>query len=574
MPQRSIAFPLLLILIATGAAFVGLREARSAPGASEARPPEAVLRDLLPDSPPERLAAALREAAERRDERFIGPLTDMLQLAPSGDLHGALLAALHELTGEKLEDSHEPWKDLVRWYGPRTDLKPPPGYLGWKGHLYAQLLDPRFGEFLYDGAPSAIRVEEIVWGGAYVDGIPALVNPPMRPASEASYLVGEDPVFGATLNGDSRAYPLRILDWHEMVDDVVGGRPVALAYCTLCGAGILFDRTVGGATYEFASSGLLFRSNKLMYDRTTKSLWNQLTGEPVVGKLVGKNLRLAVLPVVLTSWSEWKGQHPATKVVDIETGHRRPYEVGAPYGGYFASPATMFPVWQERRELPAKARVFALAIDGHAKAYPLEAIGRAGAVVNDTLAKRPLVVICRGTAARVPLPSVWQQRLRSGGGTGTAAEFADQLSSAQARRALSDDPSLLGMLTPEMLLAMPVETRLSLLTERSSPERRGSEATAGMFSADFRNQVAERGLVGEVRAYDRGGHTFRPGASIDTIVDERGRRWRVAEEELVGPGTERLPRLGAHLAYWFGWVAFHPETELYRDESAPVADPR
>jgi hypothetical protein len=502
----------------------------------------------------------LRELAERHDERFIGPLTDMLQLAPSGDLHRALLGALRELTGEKLEDSHETWKDLVRWYGPRTELKPPPGYLGWKGRLYAQLLDPRFGEFLYDGAPSVIRVEEIVWGGANVDGIPALANPGIKPASDASYLVDQDPVFGVTLNGDSRAYPLRILDWHEMANDVVGGTSVALTYCTLCGAGILFDRTVGGTTYEFASSGLLFRSNKLMYDRTTKSLWNQLTGEPVVGRLVGKNLRLAVLPVVLASWSEWKREHPDTKVLDIETGHRRLYEIGVPYGGYFASPGTMFPVWQERPELPAKARVLALEIDGHAKAYPLEAIAQAGGVVNDTVAKRPLVVIHHGLAARVPLPSAWQLRLGDGGGAETATEFADQLSQAQARRALADEPSLLGTLTPEMLLAMPVETRLWLLTEL---QRRGSEAASGVFSAAFRNQVAERSLVGEARAYDRGRHTFRPAAPNDTVLDERGRPWRVAEEEIVGPGTERLPRLGAHLAFWFGWVAFYPKTELY-----------
>ncbi len=572
MPRRSIALPIFLILTAVAVAFAVLREAPSARGTNESGPAEALLRDLLPDSPPERLAAALREVGERRDQRFIGPLTDMLQLAPSGDLHHALLALLGELTGQKVEASHEPWKDLVRWYGPRTDLEPPPGYLGWKGRLYSQLLDPRFGEFLYEGAPSAIRAEEIVWGGARVDEIPALLNPRMKPPSEAGYLVDQDPVFGVTLNGDSRAYPLRILDWHEMADDVVGGRPVALAYCTLCGAGILFDRTAGGTTHDFATSGLLFRSNKLMYDRATKSLWNQLTGEPVVGKLVGKNLRLAVLPVVLTSWSEWRRRHPDTKVADIETGHRRPYEMGVPYGGYFAAPGTMFPVWPERRELPAKARVFALAIDGLAKAYPLEAIARAGGVVNDTLANRPLVVIHRPAMASVPLPSAWQQRLRSGDGAGSATSLAGELSPAEARRALSDDPSLLGLLTPEMLLAMPVETRLSLLTERSSPEWRGSEAAAGKFSADFRNQVAERGLVGEVRAYDRGGHTFHPAASIDTILDEHGRQWRVAEEELVGPAADRLPRLGGHLAYWFGWVAFHPNTELYRSPSPSLGN--
>lgn len=109
----------------------------------------------------------------------------------------------------------------------------------------------------------------------------------MRLATEADYLSDHEPVFGVSINGDQRAYPLRILDWHEMANDVVGGRPVARAYCTLCGSGILYDATAAGQTYVFGSSGFLFRSNKLMYDRTTNTLWNRLTGEPVIGKLVG-----------------------------------------------------------------------------------------------------------------------------------------------------------------------------------------------------------------------------------------------------------------------------------------------
>ena len=107
------------------------------------------------------------------------------------------------------------------------------------------------------------------------------------PASAASYLNPDDPVFGVEINGDARAYPLRIANWHEMVNDVVGGVPVSLAYCTLCGSGILFDGRVAGRAepFTFGSSGLLYRSNKLMYDRQTDSLWEQLAGHPVTGSL-------------------------------------------------------------------------------------------------------------------------------------------------------------------------------------------------------------------------------------------------------------------------------------------------
>ena len=130
-------------------------------------------------------------------------------------------------------------------------------------------------------------MEEIAWGGVLVDGIPALDNPRMTTASAASYLNPDDPVFGVEINGDARAYPLRIANWHEMVNDVVGGVPVSLAYCTLCGSGILFDGRVAGRAepFTFGSSGLLYRSNKLMYDRQTDSLWEQLAGHPVTGSL-------------------------------------------------------------------------------------------------------------------------------------------------------------------------------------------------------------------------------------------------------------------------------------------------
>ena len=248
----------------------------------------------------------------------------------------------------------QPWPDWVIWYA-TTDLEPPPGFRTWKGRIYSRI-DEEFPSFFREDAPSQIRVEEIVWGGVALDGIPALVNARMLPAAEADYITPTELVFGVEINGDARAYPLRILDWHEMANDVVGGVPVALAYCTLCGAGVLFDTRVGDATYEFGSSGFLMRSNKLMYDRTTYTLWNQLTGEPVLGKLADGSIELKRLPVVVTRWQAWLERHPETQVLSLQTGHLRDYTPGNPYGGYFASPETMFPAEGAVDRLPDKAR--------------------------------------------------------------------------------------------------------------------------------------------------------------------------------------------------------------------------
>src|SRR6185369_7988742 len=134
-------------------------------------------------------------------------------------------------------------------------------------------------------------------------------------------LSGSERVFGVSVKGEARAYPLRILDWHEMVNDVVGGEPVTLSYCTLCGSGVLYaTRGADGSARTFGTSGLLYRSNKLMVDRQTRTLWSNLTGEAVLGPLAagpGGPARLALLPVVVTTWQEWRARHPATTVLAL-----------------------------------------------------------------------------------------------------------------------------------------------------------------------------------------------------------------------------------------------------------------
>ena len=518
---------------------------------------------LSPHAPTAQRQRAIREVARARDARFIAPLVDQMRFVGSRDELLLIVETLKLLAGPAAPAAD--WADMVVWLGSRPELKAPPGYVGWKGELHSAI-DPRFAEFLREGVSTVVRIEEVQWGGVPVDGIPALVNPRLSPARAATWLGDRDAVFGVSINGDHRAYPLRILDWHEMANDVVGGKPVALAYCTLCGSGVLYDATAGGRRFEFGSSGFLFRSNKLMYDRETRTLWNHLTGEPVIGPLVGSGIRLERLPVVVTSWGEWKREHPDTKVVDIKTGHNRPYDAGAAYGAYFASRGTMFPVWQKSRALPEKARVFTLVLDGQGKAYALEALDCAGGVLNDTFAGRPLVIHYRDAVGQVALPESWRSALKKAGRGPVAS--ANDLVLADARAVIAGQPAIVRDLTAEALLAMPTATRLPLLDDFTADARHAPLRGEDLIDPRLRNEVASRGLIGDTRAYERGERRFRPGSARDALVDERGGVWRAADDALIGPGGERLPRIPGQLAYWFGLFAFFPKTELYGGEPA------
>jgi hypothetical protein len=303
-------------------------------------------------------------------------------------------AALSVLTGHR--DAAD-WFDWMLWQEAHPEFTPHPSFRRLKLDLLARI-DVQFSRFFGGNPRIDIRLEEIVWGGVEVDGIPALVDAEMIPAAQATYLTPDEPVFGVEIGGDARAYPLRILDWHEMANDAVGGVPVALAYCTLCGAGILFDRRIPGRDkpFEFGSSGLLYRSNKLMYDRETDSLWNQFTGRPVVGKLAGSGIELKQLPVTISSWRRWRERHPGTKVLAPDTGHIRDYSPGAAYGRYFASSKLMFPAGLADGRLGAKEQVFGVRAPAGAKAWPL-GVFRENPVINDRVGALDVVVI--GNAA-------------------------------------------------------------------------------------------------------------------------------------------------------------------------------
>ncbi len=330
---------------------------------------------------------ALKRIAERGKTDIVPALIQALRFAGGSE---EIAKVLNDLTGAGIGPS---WNDWMLWQEAHPEVKPFDGFDRYKADLMAGI-DPNFRLFLHRGVAREIRIEEITWGGVSKDGIPALINPKHVAPDEAKYLIPDELVFGVSIDGDERAYPLRIMDWHEMFNDVVGGRAVALAYCTLCGSGILFDTAVEGRSepFVFGSSGFLYRSNKLMYDKATNSLWNQFTGRPVVGELTGTGIELGILPVVITTWKEWLARHPDTKVLSIDTGFNRDYSPGKPYGAYFASEDLMFPARVRDDRLKPKDYVFAVRTVGAEKAWPLSAFNKSP-VINDKIGEIDVVLI-------------------------------------------------------------------------------------------------------------------------------------------------------------------------------------
>ncbi len=306
---------------------------------------------------------------------------------------------LQQVTGQSFGPDIDRWRQWV-WslpYEPHAD------YGEFKRRLYAKL-DPDFAQFFRGDVRPAIRLDEIQWGGVAVNGIPPLDHPAHVPAADASYLADDNIVFGVSVDGAPRAYPKRILAWHELALDKVGGRELTIVYCTLCGTVIPFDSIVGDKLRKFGTSGLLYESNKLMFDAGTSSLWSSITGEPVVGPLVGSGLKLAALPVVTTTWGEWRRRHPDTTVLSIPTGFRRDYSEGAAYREYFATDALMFDVSKHDPRLPNKAQVLVLQpAPAPGETLPPVAISadflRGRPVFHVDVGARRLVVITDGTGA-------------------------------------------------------------------------------------------------------------------------------------------------------------------------------
>ena len=212
-----------------------------------------------------------------------------------------------------------------------------------------------------------IPADQIVSGGPPPDGIPSVDAPKfVNAANASSWLTDYDSIIGTSMNGDVRAYPLRILVWHEIVNDVVGGVPIAITYCPLCYSTQAFIRQINGTTVQFGTSGKLYNNNLVMYDRLTKSLWSQIWGQAIAGSLTGN--KLLRVPIDVTTWGAWKNFHPNTLVLSRQTGFSRDYS-DDPYGAYYFTNDIYFPLSHSDARLPAKTVVLGLSIGETSKAY-------------------------------------------------------------------------------------------------------------------------------------------------------------------------------------------------------------
>jgi len=225
-----------------------------------------------------------------------------------------------------------------------------------------------------------VPLDKIVSGGPPPDGIPSIDNPKFVSIAEADkFLQNPDLVVGLNINGDIRAYPVQILVWHEIVNDNIKGSPIAITYCPLCFTNQVFNRTINGQTIEFGTSGKLYNSNLVMYDRTSKSLWSQALGEGIVGKYAG--VKLERIPFDVAYWKEWKQLYPDTKVLSRDTGSTRPYGAD-PYGNYYTNNDLFFPVTNKDDRLGLKEIIVGLENGGQYKAYKLQQIEDTK-VIND-----------------------------------------------------------------------------------------------------------------------------------------------------------------------------------------------
>ena len=298
----------------------------------------------------------IAELKERFSPAYIAPTLEIFHFVPDQRIRRVLLRQLIDTTDQDFGTDINAW---YRWLWNEPEIKTA-GYDNFKAEFYSAI-DPKFAKYFRNrGNTAQIRLDEIRWGGVVQDGIPPLRQPKMLDAKDADYLEDDNVVFGIEVNGDVRAYPKRILAWHEMFVDNVGGVSFAGVYCTLCGTVILYETDAKGLSHEVGTSGFLYRSNKLMYDQATQSMWNTIKGEPVLGPLVGKDIALQHQSVVTTTWGEWKRRHPNTKVLSLDTGHRRDYGEGVAYHKYFSTDRLMFNTPYNDQRLKNKEEVLAL----------------------------------------------------------------------------------------------------------------------------------------------------------------------------------------------------------------------
>ena len=275
--------------------------------------------------------------------------------------------------------------------------------------------------WLTDFGIASIELSELTQGQVK-DGIPALRDPNFLPVSEVTFLGDQEPVIAFQHNGDARAYPLQILMWHEIVNDVVGGRPVLITFCPLCNTAIAFDRTIEGTVLEFGVSGFLRNSDLVMFDDETESFWQQITGEAIVGVRTGTSLEL--LPSSIVSWQDFRTSFPDGLVLSQDTGFSRPYGQN-PYVGYDDINSSPFLFRGELDgRLAAMERVVTVELGGETVAYPMRFLEDRPVVEDQVGGQKIVVFFKKGTVSALDMNSIANSR-----DVGSAAVFRPEVGS-------------------------------------------------------------------------------------------------------------------------------------------------
>ena len=311
---------------------------------------------------------------------------------------------------------------------PKPTLPPPPPGLerdpDYMEALRAANISTR--RWLTDFTLHTVPYAEIRSGGPGRDGIPPIDNPKFLTLDEAGdFLRDEEPVIVFEHAGDARAYPLQILTWHEIVNDVVGGLEVAITFCPLCNSAIAFDRNFEGQVLDFGTTGNLRRSDLIMWDRQTESWWQQFTGEGIVGVYAGK--QLDIVPSAINSWADFKAAYPGGMVLSRDTGFVRDYGIN-PYLGYDEAdnPPFLYSGPTDGR-LPPKERVVAISLGGEDAAYPFTVLSVERAV-NDVVGGEPIAVFFKpGTRSALDDRIIAQSRDVGATGAFSAVLDGDRL---------------------------------------------------------------------------------------------------------------------------------------------------
>lgn len=233
-----------------------------------------------------------------------------------------------------------------------------------------------------DGVKYIVSPDKLISGGPPKDGIPSIDNPKFVSVSDADEWIQDDElVLAITYKGEKRVYPLQIMVWHEIVNDVIAGDPILITYCPLCGSGIAYERKIDGNPVEFGVSGKLYNSNLVMYDRKTDTYWTQIDGNAIVGQLTGQKLTSISIDTVV--WRDWKENNADSMVLSQDTGFIRLYG-NDPYGNYYENSFLFFPVENTDNRIPAKTVVFGIEVNGIYKAYRQDDVKEAK-VIEDSV---------------------------------------------------------------------------------------------------------------------------------------------------------------------------------------------